>query len=302
MRKGHEYRSLSSVLAVVLLLSLGGCSKDSNPTDTNPPQGRTAISIPLENALKGVVIPANTPTRVVVTLHTPIDNGVMTAASIDIASTIKHINVAAQSVPGVLRQLVASLFSPQATAQATVRVGTDPATVCDQSLVYGPYTISTESIGQPSPDSIELNSPTIQILNNGYAVLCVEITTSVDVTFDLNQLEAKVARQNCVLPSDFAGTWIGTYGCGNSCASPFGGEVALTITQNGSSAQYIDRGGDHYTGSICGNKFRFERVDVDEIERGTMTLIDANHAIKHSTWRGRIYPYCWGDCTDTLTR
>lgn len=287
---------------VVCAVFLGfACSNDSKPPQSKP-AARTSVSIPLENALTDVFIPANTPTQVVVTFHTPVDIGVITAASIDVAGTVQHGTASAGSIMAAVRHYVASLFESQATAEATIRVGNDPATVCEQTIVYGPFSVEAGFLSSPSPDSIELGQPTIQILNAGYAVLCMMITTSTDVTFSLDEIEAKVASQSCPTPSNFSGDWAGNYLCGNSCGSEFGGDVTLTVTQDGASAQYVDGGGDVYTGTICGTKFRFERIDLDEIERGTMTLIDATHAVKHSTWRGRNYPYCWGDCTDTLTR
>jgi hypothetical protein len=76
----------------------------------------------------------------------------------------------------------------------------------------------------------------------------------------------------------------------------------ITFTQNGRSGTYIDDGGDEYEGTICGNVFTFERFEENEIERGTLTLEDANHATKRSTWRLQVSPYCTGDCVDQLTR
>ena len=75
-----------------------------------------------------------------------------------------------------------------------------------------------------------------------------------------------------------------------------------TVSQNGRPATCTDEGDDEYQGRICGNVFTFERIEENEIERGTLTLDDANHATKRSTWRGQQSPFCTGDCVDQLTR
>ena len=120
----------------------------------------------------------------------------------------------------------------------------------------------------------------------------------------LDDLHADVTQEDCDPPANFAGQWVGTYECGNSCSGfPFGGQISLTVTQDGTSASYTDDGGDMYTGQVCGNVFRFRRVGpVVDDEVGSLTLEGADMATKRSTWRTTSEPFCGGHCVDVLTR
>lgn len=287
---------------VTAIATLAGCSDDANPTEHNEPDGPAKVSIPLEGALQNIQLTANQTTQVMATFQVPPEIGMIESASLDVAATMQHLQVNNVAKLGNLSGLL-NVLAGQEIAQAFIRVGSDTNTVCQQGALYGPYSVSDTYFDSPSPnvDTIELAQSTIQILNSGPAVLCLEIFSSFDATLSIDQLEAEVAESDCGAPADFSGLWTGTYQCGNSCGGGFGGDIQLTITQSGSTASYVDDEGYVYTGRVCGNVFRFERVDADEIERGSIVLEDAAHATKRSTWREQP-DGCYGDCIDLLTR
>jgi hypothetical protein len=187
-------------------------------------------------------------------------------------------------------------------ATAYFRVGDDAETVCDQGLLYGPFTVSHDTALNVDPPEAESDGQILQIVNSGPFTVCMIITANFDATLDVDGVAMDLEEGECEEPADFSGYWSGTYQCGNSCGESFGGPVELTVTQTGSQASYVDGWDDRYTGRVCGEVFRFERIEEGEIERGTLTLTGPNTAVKRSTWRSRGAPYCWGDCVDELTR
>jgi hypothetical protein len=109
--------------------------------------------------------------------------------------------------------------------------------------------------------------------------------------------------EGCGSPSDFSGTWTGTYECTfreDQCGEPFGGEIALEVTQNGCSATYSD-GDATFAGSVCGDVFEFEGGGPGYTESGILTLVTPNMAMKESTFVN-TEGNCTGDCEDNLSR
>ncbi len=107
------------------------------------------------------------------------------------------------------------------------------------------------------------------------------------------------------MPADIAGVWIGTYSCNDACNVPFGGDITITITQNGSAATYTDDSGITYSGFVCGNVFAFTLVTPSlYTESGTLTLLPDGTAIKESTFnRNPPFDNCnRGTCVDMFTR
>ena len=97
--------------------------------------------------------------------------------------------------------------------------------------------------------------------------------------------------------------WTGTYSCTSSCdVEGFGGEIVLTITQNGDTASYTDSIGGSFSGTVCGNVFTYASIDPATVETGTMTVTSGNEATKQSHYRSTVGSLCEGDCDDTLTR
>jgi hypothetical protein len=288
------------LLIFLILIFYGGCGDDSNPTNGSGTQKE--VSYPLNGVLMDIQLTADQPAQFTFTLQAPNDMGIIQSASLDIVSTLQNLTA---TTPNTLSKLevLASMLTNQSTGQAMIKVGSDENTVCYQNTSYGPYEISTDFFTNPDPQNIPLNSETIAMLNYGYIVLCLELVSSVDATFSIDQIDADVTETECAAPSNFAGLWRGTFTCSNSCGEPFGDSVFITVTQDGHTASYTDDAGDTYTGRVCGNEFRFKRINspYDE-EWGTLVLSDASHATKRSTWRSSYSPYCQGDCIDYLTR
>lgn len=284
----------------ISLLVLSGCGDDDDPTGGNGTDNPVHVTIPLEGAASDITVVANQPTHVEMVLHVPPDLAVLDEVTIDVAGTLDHVELLTP-VKSPFAQGLLALVQNQAIAEATIRVGIDPATVCDEGTLYGPYPAGVGFFASPTPASIELDAATVQVMNYGPVVLCIDFTSTMDATFSIDAVEADVVEGACSTPADFSGVWAGTYECGNSCGSPFSGDIEITIAQDGHSASYSD-GGDPFTGTVCGNRFRFERIQDDEIERGTLTFYDSNTLIKRSQWRGRTAPYCTGSCYDVFTR
>ena len=187
-------------------------------------------------------------------------------------------------------------------ATATLRVGSDPATVCEAGVLYGPFEVSHGTTLVVSPETVVADETALQIINSGSMVICLTIVPNIDALLSVDAVAMDITEGRCDSPANFAGTWTGTYECGNSCLGPFGGNIQLTVSQTGTEASYTDQGGDTFTGVVCGDMFRFEYVGEGFFERGTLTLDGPNAATKRSTWRESSPPYCGGDCVDYLTR
>jgi hypothetical protein len=289
--------------AAVLALALGipACSDDDAPSRGTPGTPERVV-LPLEGAVPPVTLQANVPQEIHFTVQVPHDYGRVESATLDLEATLDHVETNGASILSVLARRL-TRFGPQGEATATgyMRIGTDPSTVCTQGVLYGPFHASSSTM-TVTPDTAEANEPTLEIINYGSIAFCMNVTATVDATFEVDAVEIDVVEADCPAPANFAGTWVGTYECGNNCGEPFGGDVDLVVTQNGTTASYVDGGGDHYTGRVCGNQFRFERRDAMEVETGTLTLQEDGTAIKRSTWRYGNPVVCWGDCVDYLTR
>ena len=296
-------RSIATMLSACLFMMLiTGCSSD-NPVapKTNTPYHLVA---PLENAIVNLPLTANQPTTFSFTLQLPPDIPLLTAAEIDIAGTLDHVSINGIPLWKLIARKAARLLggAEDVGATATLRVGSDPQTVCEAGVLYGPFEVSHGTSLVVSPESVTVDESTLQIINLGAMTVCMTITANVDATLSVDAVAMDIAEGNCSSPSNFAGTWNGTYECGDSCNTLFGGNIQLVVTQSGTEASYTDDGGDSFSGVVCGNMFRFEYTGTDFVERGTLTLDGPNIATKRSTWRSTTEPYCGGDCVDYLTR
>ncbi len=292
---------LSFIMAFTALFFYAGCSDDSSPSGgTNP--STTQVSLPLDNALSNVQLVADQTTHLELALQIPPEMGVLKTVEIDIGATMENTTITVAKKISNIKNIV-NFLTMQSSAEVSYKVGSDPQTVCQSGIVYGPYSMSAASIEDSDPDNITLDAATVEILNYGTIVVCMEITSTVNASFSIDQVEANVTQSDCGTTSNFNGVWTGTYSCGNSCGSEFGGDVQITITQNGNNATYTDDSGDTYTGKICGDVFTFDRINSPgETEGGTLVLTDATHAVKNSTWRETFSPFCTGDCLDSLVR
>lgn len=280
------------LLAVSLLAS---CSDDGD--------GSRTVVVPLEGAVREQMLVANEPNQLVFTLQLPPEYRNVLGVTLDAEGSARHVTV--ESVPGKAlfrnswKDIVRLLGGHGGTA--TIRVGDDPTTVCSQGILYGPFEVSHTTSAQVGPETVEADAPTLEIINAGMIAMCVTITPTIDVVFGIDSVDVQVTQGVCDSPGDFAGTWTGTYNCNNSCGDDFGGQITINVNQDGEVASYSD-GEATFTGTVCGNHFRFERITAGEIERGTLTLDGPNEATKRSTWRSTSFPFCNGNCVDVLTR
>ncbi|MBK7672824.1 MAG: hypothetical protein IPJ24_15775 [bacterium] len=302
MRRALPATALVAAAVAVLAGLLPGCSGD----DPASPQGGTPYRLvaPLENAVTDVPLLANQPTTVTVTLQLPPDIPLVSAAEIDVAATLDHVRI--DGIP--LWKLIARKMSrllgkaDEVGATATIRVGSDPLTVCESGISYGPFMVSHGTALVVDPPTVSADDATLDVINMGSMVLCITITANIDATLSVDAVAMDITEGRCASPANFAGTWTGTYSCGNSCVEPFGGDITLVVTQNGTQVSYTDDAGDTFTGVVCGDKLTFERFGEFSTERGTLTLESDGSATKRSTWRSNSPPYCGGDCIDYLTR
>lgn len=295
------------MFSLMLILGLGlgtfvGCS-DDNPAD---PQGGTPglLVAPLDNAVVDVQLTADQPTTVTFTLQLPPDIPSVTAAEIDIGATLDHVRLDDISLWSLISRKVGRLLgkAEDIGATATLRVDSNPETVCETGVLYGPFQISHENSLVVDPETVTADEATLQIINMGSMTICMTIIPDFDALLSVDAVAMQISEGDCDAPADFAGTWIGTFECGNNCYQTWDGDIELVVTQNGTQASYTDDGGDSFSGVICGNMFRFEYTGEGFVERGTLTLNSTNSATKRSTWRETTPPYCGGNCVDYLTR
>ncbi len=298
----HACNRLLSLTILVVLVLFAGCS-DDDPAQPNNPTTRSIVA-PLENAITDVPLLAYQPTNVTFTLQLPPDIPSVTAAEIDIAGTLDHVQIDGIPLAAMIARKIAWLLGGEEDHNATayIRIGSDPESVCEEGPLYGPFAINHGTSLEASPATVMADEGALQIINTGSMTVCLTITTNFDCDLSVDGVAMDLTPGNCAAPANFAGTWSGTYQCGNWCGEPFGGPVELVVTQDGSEASYTDQGGDTFEGRVCGNTFRYEYVGEGFTERGTMTLNSNGTATKRSTWRGIEAPYCGGDCSDTLTR
>ena len=307
-------------IGIILLLFGGieGCGSSGGNGDDN--SGATTdnvqhIVIHRSAAASKYQIHADQTETFTFTYHLPSSAQTFSSVEIDLSATLRHLTITSglalvpqsffSRVFAFLKQKE-SIAAENTTVEVLARIGNDAATVCTTGNLYGPFIISLGSLLQPTsvePTKVSADASTLDIINIGSMSICVIISSPVDLTFSLNSVEANVAQKACDSPLNFAGDWMGNYQCGNSCTGePFGGLIHLNVIQNGTSASYTDYIGDTFTGTICGNTFRFERSQAQEYERGTMTLNADGSATKRSTWRTTTEIPCGGNCIDNLTR
>ncbi|TLX78377.1 hypothetical protein E9993_01475 [Labilibacter sediminis] len=292
----HRHSILVQTLFIICMF-LVSCSKDDS-TDTS---AFTSLSFPLNGAFQDIQLVANQPTNQVITLNVPPEIKMLKSAKIDILKTLKNASVSYQK-SALKSALINSALQNDETGWIHIKVGDSPETACLSSISYGPYNLSPGFFGAPMPKEVPLDQPSIQIVNTGTVVLCIEMVSAIDAVVSIDEVAFDITQSDCTETFDFSGLWQGIYECENSCANQFGGEIQLTVTQNGTTASYTDDMDITYTGTICDEVFRFERTNEYESESGTLTRIDDNYAIKRSTWRSHYEPYCFGNCVDTLYR
>jgi len=290
-------------LAVASLTLLAACSDDEAPTSPSAPAPYRLVA-PLENAVVDLPLVAGQPNTILLTVQLPPDIPRVTAAEIDVRGTLDHVRIDGVPLWRLIARKAARAVgkADDIGAMATIRVGSDPATVCESGILYGPFKVSHFTELMVNPETAAADGATLDIINMGAMVVCLTVIPNIDALLSVEAVALDIAEGECAPPGDFAGTWSGKYHCGNSCGEPFGGGIQLVVTQDGTGATHTDSGGDAFAGVICGDMYRFESVGDGFKKRGTMTLTGPGTATKRSTWRSTTPPYCGGDCYDTLTR
>lgn len=293
---------------LVMLGSIAGCGSSGGGGDnTIPASGVKHVVIPLEGAVSNVQVLAGQESQFTFTYHLPSNAKSIKSIEVDLAATLQHVSMS----PGTLAKVLLNRFSSSVglaesiSAEMFARVASESADVCTSGQLYGPFVISSDMSQLTGVDTstVSADASTITVINSGTMYICLTVFSPIDATFSVSDVEADVTQESCGSPTNFAGTWAGTYTCGNSCTGqPFGGAIQLTVEQKGNSWSYTDEDGATFTGSVCGDTFRFERLTDPEIERGVMTLDGGDSATKRSTWRTTSDPICGGDCVDILSR
>jgi len=314
----NKIRYIGIIIILLLLGGFQGCASNGGDDDDDNGDETGSVQhlvIPRVSAAAKYHLHAGQTENFIFTYHLPPSAQAFSSVEIDLSATLNHLTVTSGLVSApssffsrmfAFMKQKESIAAENTTLEAFVRIGNDPTTVCATGTLYGPFTLSLDSLFQPTavvPASVSADAVTLDIINVGSVSICMIIYSPVDLTISLESIEVDVIQSECDPPSNFAGPWTGTFQCGNSCTGePFGGIIQLTVTQSGTSASYTDNDGGTFTGKICGNSFRFERSQSQEYERGIMTLNGDGSATKRSAWRTTTENPCGGDCVDILTR
>jgi len=284
---------LGLVAAGALVLGCGGDSKPKPPV-------RVTLPVPAASATH--TLTAGTPANVVFPVSIDPSVGVA-SASVDLSATLAELDV----VVSARSAARAAALPAEGDAQVTLRVAPVASgdTVCEDGALYGPFNLSLGAGSLPtavSPASVTASSGTVALLNGGLFVMCLQAVYPVDATVTLNGVAVEYGEDTCdEAPADFSGTWTGTYECSSSCGPAFGSAITLTVIQDGRSASYSD-GEATFEGSVCGNELRFGRETALDQEHGKLTLAANGTAVKTSTYRSKMEPFCHGQCTDSLQK
>ena len=201
------------------------------------------------------------------------------------------------------------MFTSPAEAQSPmsmyVRIGASADTVCQDGLLYGPFTVYGSNI-YPSTASAAPSS--VSIINSGSAAMCIKILSEESAKINVSDVSIDATPCNQA-PANINGKWKGKYTCINYGSYGYDPKneinlpVDFTITQSpdGNSAVYID-GTATYNGTVCGNVFKFDGGKPGEYkENGTFVLNNNGTGTKNSTWYAES-GYSWGTCTDEIHR
>jgi len=310
-RTGLRRPTLYALGVLTAVLTMWGCSKSSTTSASGTTWQDARVTLALGDTLQSIPVIANQATQIVFTVALP--PGTVQSLKPNFNESLKHLTLtppglfAGQVAVADAIRGIAAVATSSVSVTARVAAASARDTVCANGLRYGPYSIGLDSVVSPvsvAPATDTADAQTLSIMNSGPFVICLEVLSPVSGSFSLDGGAVDVTH-DCAPPSaDFSGPWSGTYQCSNTCTGqPFGGPVALTVTQAADgSAHYTDDGGATYSGSVCGNEFRFVHNGTQETEQGRFTLSAGGNGEKRSSWRYSLSPYCGGECIDTLRR
>ncbi|MBU0730791.1 MAG: hypothetical protein KKE17_11000 [Proteobacteria bacterium] len=309
--KSFVYSSLSFFALAIFLFIVSCQSSDDPPTQTSQTSDGSEISVPLSAHIDNVQITAGQQTDISFLYTLPAGAKNYDTITVNLQDTINAGNVVTAGLSNPLLKKILALLTPSANASSmaylTARIGSssDLAIVCNDGAAYGPFVISVDDSNDPvsvEPATVTANPSTVQLINAGAFTICLQITSPVSGSLSASDL--KVNREGCTQePADFNGTWSGTYTCTNTgCPDDIDVPITLTVNQTGSSANYTAEIGASYSGTVCGNTFKFDGgLDGYFTESGTLVLNSDGTATKHATWSD-VSQICSGTCVDQLSR
>ena len=288
-------RGLLIAAALGLLAACGGGSSDDDATPDNP-----TASVRFPAQAQNVSLSAGVPREftTVNTFDVRALGGPFESVTIDTSRALQNLTAA------VMRPATGSGARVAARTGATVQIYTGLAEesddLCNSGAGYQALDVVLDGSNQPesvTPAQFVASQQLLDIYNSGSVATCTRVTTTVDAVAIVSGLEAEY--ESCTQPpGNFDGVWQGTYSCSGSC--PEGGDITLTVTQNGTEATYSD-GDASYSGYICGDVFSYRGGNAGYDESGKLSLTGTDTATKSSFYRSFVGG-CSGRCTDTLTR
>ncbi len=302
----------------------GGGGDDADVTDDTG--GEQDLEQPIRyNAVVGrtLQIQGGEEAELTFALDVPLDelNLQVESATLNLEETLSLVTLTHaedNTVPEKPIRLANGECPPSETVAIYYQIGYDEETACQSGRVYGPFDVGLDDDGQPNsvqPATSQVDEDTIEVINAGFFYVCMRVLCPSDAELLIDALAMDVTLaepevpEDCPAASNIAGTWTGTYSCSNSCGEGEGGEITLTIIQDGNTAWYQDGSGAAFRGTVCGDSFTFSGGGVGYNETGTFTLTGADTATKTSTYANRDLPEtaeneaaCGGDCSDVLRR
>lgn len=269
----------------------GGSAASTEPDSVTEP-GPLSVSVPVHD-FQDVLHEAGVPHQETRSYRLPAE---LEQATVDLEASLPELRISPLNPDG---------DETEPTLEVTLKVaeGGDEQAACDEAEA-GTATVTGDEQFTPQtvdPQTLDLGVEAINAANSGEVSICIETTTSVDALVSLDALMVALQLSpDCDDPEDLSGTWEGTYTCDDICGDDSGGDVTLTIFQQGQSAAYMDDEA-FYFGVICGGTFTFSGGSESYDENGVFTLTGADTAMKESSY-SNLYDDCGGDCMDQLTR
>jgi len=215
-RSGHSFtaqitrrRFVAAVMSsAVIALAAGGCGGGSknSPTGPGPSGEEERVVVPLEGAMSGVELHAGLVTQQVFTIQMPTSTRKIASARIDIAATLKnHGQLEHVLLPAARRLASRAGLADAPTVTVSIRVGSDPDSVCTNGRLYGPFVATFSSSLEVNPPSVLADSATVEIMGTGGLAVCATITPNFDGTVNLDSLETAVVEEDCELQRRLVG-------------------------------------------------------------------------------------------------
>ena len=181
---------LLAALALTYTVSCSSSKAPSGPGGGGGGTGTQTYVLSLGHGASDIQVHANQTEYFQMTYQIPPELVNIQNVEIDVAASLKHVSVAVPLRPSSILQALSSLWNNGFDSSAVVylRFGTDPFTVCDDGIVYGPRTVSATSFLSPAPETATLDASIIDLMNTGTLAICAEIVSTVDATFSIDSV------------------------------------------------------------------------------------------------------------------